>query len=235
MQLFAFLYSGGQVSQGIYNDLSGVCPHGPPDIFGRATLRRDCAQNHLVDAVEKNFLNGPWAVDYLRQSNAQMRADYAGNLLQTAYSPATSSESFIEASEITTMSVVLHYAEAVMTRFDQDQDGKLNDDEVRRATPLFVEFIQIMARQSGRGNFDYAWSEAIFRLMLEKQGMPEWYNAMGVLDQWGEWTIGVDLGFWKAELPIVRKPPVTLDRTGMSKVFRAIVQELYKASAPAQD
>ena len=231
MHLFGFLFSGGQVSMGIFKDLKSLCPEGPIDIFGQARLERACVKNHLVKAVENNFSNGPWAIEHLRSSTPENRLQYAQNLLDTAYSPAHSRADYVEASEITTLAVVLHYAEAVMTRFDADQDGLLNDLEIRAATPLFVEFIQVMARKTGRGEYDYAFSKAIFRLMLEKQALPEWYNVMGILDHWGEWTFSIDLGFWRADVPVVKQPEITLDRTKMSRVFRSIVQELYKASA----
>lgn len=229
MHLFGFLYSGAQVSARLYNEISAKCSAGPNDIFNRPMIPRSCVEERLGAALMNHFTNGPWAVDFLRTANAETRATYIQNLIKTAYSPSSRPD-FVEASELTTIAVVLHYAEAVMTRFDENLDGQLDDDEIRKATPMFINFIQITAKETGRGDYDEAFARGIFRLMLEKRGMPEWYNIMGILDHWAEWKLPVDLYFWKFEVPLVMPPKISIDRIGMSQVFFSIIQELYKSS-----
>src|SRR5512135_467002 len=61
---------------------------------------------------------------------------------------------YVEWQEITTMAVVLHYAEAVMTRYNTDGGDTLNNGEVWNAYATFSGYISVLAEERCRENFN---------------------------------------------------------------------------------
>jgi hypothetical protein len=64
MELFSFMFSGGRMAEDIYRELSAVCPNGAPDPYGRPTLSRACALEHLPNLLDQLLVKyaGPSAI-----------------------------------------------------------------------------------------------------------------------------------------------------------------------------
>ncbi|NJL24146.1 MAG: hypothetical protein HC902_02510 [Calothrix sp. SM1_5_4] len=107
----------------------------------------------LAGVFERRMVNMPGLLAFLRSSPADTRQAYVGNLLRAAFSPPRgeyegSDEKWVESNEISTVTVVLHYAEAVMTRYDSNKDGVLRNSELRQAVPVFTGYIKKYANES---------------------------------------------------------------------------------------
>lgn len=230
MQMFAFFYSGGQVSSKLYAQLKDLCPHGGEDINHRLMYSRDCVIVKLPEMLEAALGNAPDLVKYLKSMNENMRLEFSEVLVKTAFVPNISQLGFVESSELTTMSVVLQYAEAIMTRFDANEDGWLDDKEVHSATPLFTGFIQTIAKDTCRGDLDQTWATAVFRYILFWGHMPEAWDIVNVWNQSVEMYTTWNIGFGPFDVGI-KPPPITLSRSSLGNVFSSIIQQLYASSA----
>ena len=214
MEYFAFLYSGGELSEQIYYDLAANCKNGPADINGKPKVLRACAENHLPHLLDGrppfNYVfNMPGIPAYIYRSNPQVRYGFARILLETARSPASDAD-WVERNEISTMAVVLHYIESVMTRYDSNQDGILTSSELEQAVPVFAGFIKKIALDTQGIALSDGEAHAAFYFILEYKTIPTGWNYPQIIKN-RIWT-----------------PDLALDREQLASVFRAIIGKLFE-------
>lgn len=208
MEYFAFLYSGGQMSDDLYAQLSTDCASGPLDINGLPKVSRSCAENMFPALIDSYMENMPYLQAYLRASSSSNRLAYAQILLDTARNPA-SDNNWVERNELSTVAVVTHYAESVMTRFDRNQDGQLTNDELEAAVPLFNGFIKKIAKDKLNQNLSDSQARAAFFYILKFKSIP---------------ASAVDFAYvWKMEW---WEPKLSLDRYQLAQVFKAIIARI---------
>jgi hypothetical protein len=233
MELLAFLYSGGRTSSDFYWQLRGTDIKPPLCAFGRAhdlngdpTLERGCVKRELGDLIVHYGANMPGMNEYMRTAPVQERDLLVKNLLDSAFSPKNSSKEYVEYNELSIIAVVLHYLEAVMTRFDGNRDGLLKTDEVRKAMPIFRGFIQRFAKDALKTVLSDADADKVFLYILVYKEIPS--GSWG--GQFWIWWMGSN-------------PTVSLNRAELSTVFRVIVAKIFdtapveqqKLSAACQD
>ncbi|MGE0526671.1 MAG: hypothetical protein AB7G93_12610 [Bdellovibrionales bacterium] len=141
IELFSFLYSGGELGDEMYGLLLARCAKGPLDIYGRRTVQRACVLRSLPGVLIESAFHMPGLRRFLQASAPERQLEYAETLLATAISPQHSDAEWVELNELSTVAVVAQYAEAVMTRYDVNRDHQLDFDEVDTAEPVFSAFI----------------------------------------------------------------------------------------------
>ncbi|MBX3022743.1 MAG: hypothetical protein KF799_13805 [Bdellovibrionales bacterium] len=235
MAFAAFLYSGSEISTRIYEDLRGKCVPAtigegwPRDLLNQPLLPRCCVYEQLAQELDAQLVNMPALRGFLASSSQEERTSYIENVLSAVYSPKNSSPSWVEASELTTLSVILHYAESVMTRYDRNFNGILETaeivDEATGVVPVFVGHIMNAVNDSR--------ARAVARLneQRKQKGLPSLEpellsekNARKAFlyilanksapnpSLWGDWF---SLG-WMS----VSDPNLALDRRDLAQVFK---------------
>lgn len=153
MEEAIFLYSGGQLSQDLYERKVGDevvggllkdCGAGPKDIYDHPKIRRSCVRRFIVDELLYNVKTMPSYTKFLHSLDNDGRMLYADTLMRAAFNKKNLKDEpngvdFVELSELATMSMVVHYSEAVMTRYNTDrpEDEILNENEVNNALSVF--------------------------------------------------------------------------------------------------
>jgi len=214
MELFSFLYSGGQMATDFYNRLKLVCRAGPLDVNQRPKLARHCVLERLPALLDDTLTNMPELQQYLRVATVPVRHAYARTLLETAFSPSFSVPEWVEVNELSTLAVVLHYSEAVMTRYDHNRDGRLDNAEIEEAAMVFKGFIKKFAKEEKNQNLSDRQAKAAFYYILTYREMP------------AGWT---DI-FW---LSYISYGTLSLNRSDLSTVFRVIIARLVDAGKKA--
>lgn len=216
LEYFAFLYSGGELSEELSDLLAQKCEHGPEnDINGRPKVLRACAEYHMPEILSGSeatfFFNMPGLQQYVATLRPVEAHAYGKALLDTAKSPA-SSEEWLERAEVSTMAVVAHYAESVMTRYDRNEDGILDEVEIEDAIPVFAGFIKKVAKDTQKRNLWDSEARAAFFYILVNKTVPTGANWLSIS--------------WK----MVWTPEVALDRAQLADVFKAIISKLFESS-----
>ncbi len=208
MELFSFLFSGGEMAKDFYSTLSDRCAKGPPDLYKRETISRSCVVEQLPDVFDKFLTSMPDLHQFLRIAPVQVRNNFARTLLETSFSPKFSQTQWVEINELTTLAVILHYSEAVMTRYDANHDGSLNNSEIDQAAEVFMGFIKKFAKEKMNQNLSDRQARGAFYYILTYKEMPT--------------------GFWDiAWLSYVSSGNLNLNRAELSTVFRVIIAKLF--------
>lgn len=208
MELFSFLFSGGQMAKDFYAALAERCAKGPLDLYKREMLLRSCVVEQLPDVFDRFLVSMPDLQQFLRIAPAQVRHSFVRTLLETAFSPKFSQTQWVEFNELTTLAVVLHYSEAVMTRYDANHDGSLNNAEIDQAAEVFMGFIKKFAKEKMDQNLSDKQARGAFYYILTNKEMPT--------------------GFWDiAWLSYISAGNLNLNRAELSTVFRVIIAKLF--------
>ncbi len=208
MEMFSFLWSGGGMAEDAYKALS-VCEKGPLDDNRRPKLRRDCVLERLPEVLDPLLDTMPGLQQFLRLSPPQVRASYVSTLLDTAFSPKYSKREWVELSELSTLMVVMHYAEAVLTRYDKNHDAALTNGEIDVAAGLFMGFIKKFAKEQLDKDLGDRYAKASFYYILTYREMP----------------VGLSDIFWMAW---ISEGSLNLNRAELSNVFRVIIAKLFE-------
>lgn len=208
MELFAFLYSGGAMASDMYDDLQNKCENGPLDLNDKPKLRRACVLARLPELLDGLLVNMPGLRQFLRISPEEVRQNYARTMLETAFSPLHSHPEWVEANELSTLAVVLHYSEAVMTRYDVNRDGLLTNSEIGAAVEVFRGFIKKFAK------------EKLNRDLSDRQAAGAFYYILTYKEMPSSWT---DI-FWPSYISVGK---LSLNRYELSTVFRVIIAKLF--------
>jgi hypothetical protein len=219
MELLAFLFSGGNLSMKLYDSLKEKCTRGPLDLGNREKLDRVCVAAELAGVIDREFGTLPSMKKYFASLGPLEREQYVQNLLDTAFNPANSDKNWVEMSELSTIAVVSHYAEAVMTRFDTDESGTLTNPEIDQAVELFRGFIKWLAAEKMGKVLSDDDAGAVFYYILANKELPE--GVWAGLSVW--WTSLFGAG------------EVTLTRYDLSVVFKVIISKLTEQQPPPHE
>lgn len=213
MELAAYLWSGGMIANRLYEDMSKVCPLGPLDVKGQRKLDRCCVYAQLPGEFDRLFGNLPGFRDYFRSRSQVAQLDYVETLLNGVYSGKNSEPNWVEANELSTLAVVMHYAEAVMTRYDTNRDGRLDDVEVKTgALPVFNNLMRKIINETEKTNLSESEGRAVLLYILKYRQIPN-------KELWGDWGSVV----W---IRLLNEPEFSLDRRQLADVFRLIIGRL---------
>jgi hypothetical protein len=119
----------------------------------------------------------------------------------------------VERNEMSTVAVIVLYAEAVMTRYDTDQDGVLTNAELEAAVPIFSGFIQKIARDKiGYNLWDFE-ARGAFLYIMDHKALP---GVLSLPEIYLNETVA---------------PKLAINRLELAKVFKAIIGSLMSTGA----
>lgn len=217
MEYFAYLYSGGMMAKDIYANLDQVnCPDdpkdpAPKDINDQRKLSRKCVLANLPAMIAKYMVNMPNLKNFAAHLPPNLMQNYTKIMLDTARQPDYSEEKWVEKNELSTMAVVAHYTESIMTRFDVNLDGKLDSAELSGAVPLFSGFIKKISHDMKRDLSDREARAALFYILSHRK-MPQ--------DVLWDKLVVITFEFFE--------PTLVLDRMELAQVFQAIIARLFE-------
>lgn len=142
----SLLVSGGmQSAEYIRNAiLAKSCGLPSKDIFGFPWMQEECFKSTLRKNFSEYFNNLPGMVlEVARMKNGEWDEFY-NNLMSSARVSAPAGGQ-VETADLRTAVMILHYTESLMSVYDVNHDGKLNVEEVRAASPRFLEFMKTVS------------------------------------------------------------------------------------------
>ncbi len=204
MQFSEFLISGGKTGLDIYLQTEASCKQKseatgksvPIDFRDKPMVLRSCVQKHLAEAILTSLTHAPGLVKYISGLSAEKRTKYMSEMLATVHSPASVNPQWVELSEFGAIAVVAQYAEAVLTRFDHDLSGTLDNQEIEEALPVFVGFIKNVAEtKMGLKNLSDNRARAAFLYVLAYKKIPVSWKDKGMVwiyQQFHDPTLNMD-------------------------------------------
>jgi hypothetical protein len=213
LMFLSYLWSGSTLSKEVYDELRTICGHGPADIRDQEKLDRPCVERELPEALKKAIRTMPGLEKYLNDATPEQAEQFGQDLIASSIGPFSSTQ-WVERAEIGVMSMIVHYTESVMTRFNLDGDLVLERDEINSAIPIFSGFIRAMALSQCMDKLDDQRVEDVFRHIVETGEIPESKSY---------WS---DFGLW-TEFRRRRKTSwePQLDRGQMTRVFSSIISK----------
>lgn len=226
MELLAFLYSGGLLSDQIYKQVTEgfdtpqgrvVCPTQGLGVHGNPRIERQCLRDHFLDLMRMNNDNMPELSRYIEGLSQERKSELGRFLMDTAFTPHQSDPDYAERSEISIMVMVTHYSESVMTRYNRNLDGILDTEEAWLAYPTFRGFIEKMLR-SQCISYDEGRLRDVFRYIISYGEIPEasiwtWFDFV-----WSSM-------FWEANL----------DRGRVIEVFSSVIRSVIQGGQHAPE
>jgi hypothetical protein len=210
MEMFSFLWSGGKMAEDFYARLQ-TCEKGPKDAYGRDKLRRDCVLERLPSILDDLLVNMPGLRQFLRLLPPEMKTDYVRGVLETAFNPRWSLRDWVEMSELSTLAVVLHYSEAVMTKYDRNRNGALDNGEIEDAVKVFQGYIKKFQKDTKCQTLPDVYARGAFLYILKYRELPVTFWDFSL--NWVTWISAGDL---------------SLNRADLSGVFRVIIAKLFE-------
>jgi hypothetical protein len=218
MEMFSFLWSGGQMANDLYERLhknldarSETCAKGPKDAYGRDKLSRACVLEELPAVLDELLVNMPGLRQFLRLLPPDMKTDYMRGVLETAFNPRWSLRDWVEMSELSTLAVILHYSEAVMTNYDKNGDGILDNGEIEAAVKVFKGYIKKFQKDTKCQTLPDVYARGAFLYILKYRELPVTFWDFSL--NWVTWVSAGDL---------------SLNRADLSGVFRVIIAKLFE-------
>ncbi len=180
MLLVGYLWSGSLLSKTLYGHLIQRCELGGNDFRGQKKIFRSCVEKNMGELIRDHVNTMPSLQKYLQSLDSKSLEIYAKDLLASSWGEC-SSEDWVEKSELNVTSVILHYVESVMTRFNLDANPFLEGSEINAAIPLFTGFIQMMGESVGMKSMDTQLVQDVFRHIVETGEIPEkksWWKGL---------------------------------------------------------
>jgi hypothetical protein len=192
MDFISYAFSAATMVVKTKDDLKVNCPHLAPDVFGEPTFSAQCFRRQMAKNFPLFYADLPrWA---RLATNLQSRGTYSDLqwLLESAGRTNGFSSAPIASSDLTRMSMVLHYVEGLFTRFDDNRSGSITLAEARDVYPLFRE---ILKKASGMDDDEKVF--AVFTYILQFGRPPETlteklYFQFVWKDQPERWTFKAD-------------------------------------------
>ncbi len=145
-QMVAFLISGKRLSNRIHEKLKSSCATGDWDAFGYERLQAQCFREgfyapSLSRPTQLPFLaQMPAMKAYYLSLSEEQQARFRRDLEGAARTGGYSNEP-IQSRDLESLSMILHYVEALFARFDRDHSGTLEKKELNSAFPVFKKLL----------------------------------------------------------------------------------------------
>ena len=187
VEWFEMVMGAGKIADQIHRDLvqDYKCGTSPLDVFGKQRLIAKCFRDHVATVFEKRLSHLPVFIDALAKAKKAGRQEAFIRSLEKSTRALADSDLPIESSDIRAMSPVIHYGEALFTRFDADDSSLLETSEVWDVFPLVNPFIRKMAIDSGAkaSDLNVGMQRAIFSwlIMFGAPPAPGWWGTAQLL------------------------------------------------------
>lgn len=220
IQLMAFLKTGGQVGNVIYDQILPHCQDITLDIHGRNSLLRGCVEKYLAKNLATMTQNMPGFTKFFNDLHINSREQYVKDLLSAVYSRHSVPE-LVESSDILSLAAVLQYEEAVFTRYNRDMNNVLSGKELDEAFNTFSWLMKNMAAATCK-NLSDKQVRLVFDYILRYQEIPD---------------VKFDLNYIGEDVLTVLKlyaitAPIQLDRFHLNMVFETLIRKIIDNGPP---
>ncbi|MBC7370349.1 MAG: hypothetical protein H7326_02220 [Bdellovibrionaceae bacterium] len=137
------LFAGGiSSSNTLVNDMiARGCALPDKDVFGNPWLDEACFKRNLISQAGRYFDNLPGLVRQISTMKPAQVDEFYANLMASARtSPANGGR--VETADLRTAVMMLHYTEILVTVYDRNRNGSLDEAEVKLAAPRFMQFMK---------------------------------------------------------------------------------------------
>ncbi len=140
-QLLAFLVSSKTLSTKIHQQLASICTVGhESDVYGKPLIDSDCYVKTLIDNKDKlneqYWSTMPGLKAYFNELSATKKEYFIRTLISAAMGDHVIFPMY-ESDDTDALATILHYIEALFSRFDEDEKPGLNRSESLKAFPVF--------------------------------------------------------------------------------------------------
>ncbi|MBI2604830.1 MAG: hypothetical protein HYW49_01995 [Deltaproteobacteria bacterium] len=141
IQMIAFLSSATVLANQMHSELAKICPNDSNlDIYGLPLIEAKCYREKLFDKEEKrieHFLDHmPVMASFYRDLDDKDRKAFE-NFLESAVRGDRKNSPLFESDDSKGIATLLHYVEAVFSRYDIDQSRTMGKSESNKAYPVF--------------------------------------------------------------------------------------------------
>jgi hypothetical protein len=174
---FALIWSSKTLVKTITNKLTARCEtgDGTTDLINRPILKMPCFRAGFTVDYREEFLKylPGLARDWATWSDRQ-KERYIEAMERTGREKGIGDDP-IPFNDIDGIASLLQYMEALMLRFDEDQDGALDQAEVHRMFPNLRSTIEAAVRKQGSDSIadDPEWLESLFTWVLTRKSLPK--------------------------------------------------------------
>ena len=205
IQLMAFLKTGGQLGNVLYDAMLPYCMDATLDVHGKNSLLRGCVQKFLAERLGTMTENMPGFKKVFNNLDISARKEYVEDLLEAVYTRHSVPE-LVESGDILSLAAVLQYEEAVFTRYNLNKDNELTGVELDAAFQTFRWLLKNMAEATCQP-LEESRVRLAFDYILRYQEIPE-----KNLSTW--WSFQWD------------SSPIHLDRMRLNKVFKTLIRKI---------
>lgn len=157
VELISMLYSGYSINKEVFKAYEQTCHKAPPDVFGYPTFVSTCFWNNFKNFYAsqletmpgmKNFLNQlePHSINEEKVKEWETFVTSMSKLVRTDGEPAD----FLGSIHMGKATMILHYIESMIYKFDLNGDGLINHEEGLKAYPHFRGILNHMAKDRCR-------------------------------------------------------------------------------------
>lgn len=177
VELLSFLVSSNLHSHLIHSEIEGKCSTSPSKIWSRPDVDVTCYRDNFLGSFERYMDHMPGLAAHVRGLSSSERVEFARSL-ENAGRWFGASGHPMELGDTEAFVMLFHYLEALFVRYDIDQSGTINIEELRLAFPVFR---RKLAEITGFDDDARLWP--IFTYML-KFGVPPEETLQGGLSFW---------------------------------------------------
>jgi len=212
IEYLSFLTSGALMGRELRKKMKNVCSDIGIDVYGDPAFSRQCFRDHVRSYLISMLTNMPGMKKYLAQVNEPKWQIFLEALLKATLKTESK---IMETGDISTFFVILHYVEAIMTRYDVFTDGILTVGEARLAFPVFNGMIKKLAKNQMDKDLTDMQSQAVLSYILANKCLPMEFmqQVEAVTNQYFyNWSY-------------------KLDRTDLAEVFGLIIEKITRPQA----
>lgn len=207
IEYLSFLTSGALMARELRRNMKPACRDIGIDVYGDPAFSRKCFRENVRQYMVPMLVNMPGMKKYLEKVSDKKWLIFLDALLKAALK--TESE-LMEVGDISTFFVILHYVEAIMTRYDVMTDGVLTVGEARLAFPVFNGMIKKLAKTLMDKDLTDMRSQAVLSFILANKSLP--------MDWWSQTEAVTNQYFYNWSYK--------LDRTDLAEVFGVIIEKI---------
>lgn len=152
MEYLAFVYSASSLGREVYKGMmdpdNGVCfgasRNAPMGDHDYRMVERQCFREQFMGLFLPKLNTMPTMFKVISELSPDARMGVTQVLMDTAFPFKWFDAGFVEWNEVTTLAMVTHYTEALMTRYNRNLNEYLDDEEIWSTYETFRGYIEEM-------------------------------------------------------------------------------------------
>lgn len=179
IELSSYMISNFHLSHNIYKGLLSRCPLGPWDVQGRRRFDRECFRVEYKKLLTDNWTRAAGMREFLGQLDEEGWNSYVDVLLSMVrhWDDSDLEGGWVNFTQIGTMTMILHYIEAMMIKFDKDEDGLIKTEEAVSAELRYRDLMRRSLASKCKDLSDESLKN-VFLYVLANESLPHEYKGL---------------------------------------------------------